>query len=61
MISIRFATPDDAAELLEIYRPYVMDTAISFEYEVPSVTEFRVRIENIQKKYGSSCIPVGKN
>lgn len=51
MISIRFATPDDAAELLEIYRPYVMDTAISFEYEVPSVTEFRGRIENIQKKY----------
>ena len=51
MISIRFAKPDDAVELLEIYRPYVMDTAISFEYEVPSVTEFRERIVNIQKKY----------
>ena len=51
MISIRFATPDDAAELLDIYRPYVTDTAITFEYEVPSVAEFRERIVNIQKKY----------
>ena len=35
----------DAEELLAIYAPYVEETAISFEYEVPSVDEFRNRIE----------------
>ena len=29
---IRLARPDDAAALLEIYAPYVRDTAITFEY-----------------------------
>lgn len=44
-ISVRSATPADAASLLAIYRPYVLDTAISFELEPPSVEEFRSRIE----------------
>lgn len=48
---IRTATLDDAEELLKIYAPYVEDTAISFEYEVPTVDEFRSRIENTLKKY----------
>ena len=50
-MEIREAGITDAKELLEIYRPYVEDTAISFEYEVPSVEEFQGRIENILKKY----------
>ena len=37
---IRTVTEKDAHELLEIYRPYVEDTAITFEYDVPSVEEF---------------------
>lgn len=41
----------DAEELLTIYAPYVEETAISFEYEVPSVDEFRNRIEQISAKY----------
>lgn len=49
--SIRPATPDDAKELLAIYVPYVTDTVISFEYEVPGEEEFRQRIENTLKKY----------
>ena len=45
MITIRTADPDnDAAALVEIYRPYVEKTAISFEYTTPSVEEFRERI-----------------
>ena len=44
-------TVDDAAELLSIYAGYVTDTAISFEYEVPSLAEFTQRIVNIRKKY----------
>ena len=40
-VMIRLATPEDAAEILKIYAPYVENTAISFEYEVPSEEEFR--------------------
>ena len=42
-ITIRPATPDDAEALLSIYAPYVEQTAITFEYEVPSVEEGKVR------------------
>ena len=49
--TIRIATPEDAAEILKIYAPYVEDTAISFEYEVPSVDEFRDRIERTLERY----------
>ncbi len=48
---LRTVTPDDAEELLNIYAPYVKNTAISFEYDVPSVEEFRERIINTAKKY----------
>lgn len=37
----------DSEELLKIYAPYVKDTAISFEYEIPSLIDFQNRIENI--------------
>ncbi len=50
-IIIRTALPEDAPALLDIYAPYVEKTAISFEYDVPSVDEFRERIENILQKY----------
>ena len=42
---IRPARVDDAGELLAIYAPFVTDTTVSFETEVPSVEEFRARIE----------------
>lgn len=42
---------EDAEELLEIYAPYVEKTAISFEYDIPSVDEFRNRIDDISAKY----------
>jgi hypothetical protein len=50
-MEIQNVTIEDAEELLDIYAPYVKDTAITFEYEVPSVEEFRKRIRNILKKY----------
>lgn len=50
-IIIRTATLDDANVLLDIYRPYVEKTAITFEYDVPTVEEFRSRIEKTLKKY----------
>ena len=50
MSYIRNVELSDAEVLVEIYRPYVENTAISFECETPSVDEFRSRIENISKK-----------
>ena len=50
-IHIRTASPDDAAALLAIYAPYVRETAITFEYEVPSTEEFARRITHTLEKY----------
>ena len=48
---IRTVRLDDAEELLRIYSYYVENTAITFEYNVPTVDEFRKRIETITEKY----------
>lgn len=48
---IRTARLEDAERLREIYSYYVTDTAISFEYEVPTVEEFRERIRKTLEKY----------
>lgn len=48
---IRVATIADAKALLEIYAPYVTDTAITFEYTVPSLKEFEERISHVLGKY----------
>lgn len=50
-MQIRIATTEDAVAIREIYAPYVMQTAVSFEYEVPSVQEFEKRISNTLKEY----------
>ena len=47
----RIATPDDVPALLAIYAPYVEQTAISFEYDVPSLEEFRRRIADFSRTY----------
>jgi len=44
MVIIRSATEDDARALLEIYRPIVERTAISFETEPPTQAQFAERI-----------------
>lgn len=48
---IRAAEPEDAEGLLEIYAPYVEETAITFEYDVPSVEEFQRRIAGVLARY----------
>ena len=48
---IRFANPDDAGRILEIYAPYITDAVISFEYDVPSLADFTARVERISSKY----------
>lgn len=48
---IETAAPENAPELLKIYAPYVTDTAITFEYEVPTQRQFAQRIEKTLLKY----------
>ncbi len=50
-LRIRAASADDAAELVSIYAPYVKHTAITFEYEVPTVEEFGERIKKTLAGY----------
>ena len=49
--TIRKASVIDAAAILAIYAPYVEETAITFEYTVPTLSEFKERIRNVLKKY----------
>jgi phosphinothricin acetyltransferase len=42
---VRPGTLHDAQALLEIYRPYVERTTVSFELEAPTPAEFAARIE----------------
>lgn len=50
-IKLRVVKPEYADELLKIYSYYVKNTAISFEYDVPTVEEFTERINNITINY----------
>lgn len=50
-VQLRVATPEDAAALAEIYAPYVRETAITFEYAVPSAAEFAGRIAHTLEKF----------
>lgn len=50
-VTIRMATESDAKEIQRIYSPYVTDTAITFEYEVPSVDEISQRIRETLRTY----------
>ena len=51
MIKLRIATPHDGAALADIYRYYVTDTAVSFEYQAPDAAEFSSRISHKLEKY----------
>ena len=48
---IRIATTEDAGEIQKIYAPYVENTAITFEYDVPDVREMRHRIALTLEEY----------
>lgn len=50
-VNIRVATVADVPALLKIYTPYVEETAITFDYEVPTIEEFTEKIEHLLKKY----------
>ena len=50
-LTIRKAEIGDAQRILDIYAHYVRSTAITFEYDVPTLEAFLARMENTMKKY----------
>src|ERR1700752_1310105 len=49
--NIRLVKEADYAGMLEVYKPNVLHTSITFEYEVPSLEEYSKRISNIITHY----------
>lgn len=49
--TIRLAGESDCPSILQIYAPYITDTFITFECQIPTITEFSKRMANIQRKY----------
>lgn len=48
---IRYARLEDVSRMLEIYACYVRQTAISFEYDPPTLEEFSARFDRITRRY----------
>jgi len=48
---LRLATPDDARQIAEIYKPYVEMTTVTFETTAPTVQEMQSRIERISENF----------
>ena len=48
---IRMATQADVPAILDIYGPYVLHTAVSFEYSVPTLEEFTERFRTITAQF----------
>lgn len=57
---MRLAVISDSEKILKIYAPYITDTIISFETEVPTITEFSDRIETISKQYPFLVYEIGE-
>ena len=48
---VRMACPDDGPALAKIYRPYVLKTSVTFEYEPPDGAEMSRRISQFYPKF----------
>ncbi len=49
--TIRMATLEDARDIYAIYEPYILNTAITFEYVPVSVEEFRNRMKKVLEQF----------
>lgn len=59
-VIIRPAKLEDMVSVQKIYAPYVLNTAITFEYDVPSVAEFENRYKTISRKHPFLVASVNK-
>ena len=49
-VEIRLAEKTDVKDILKIYAPFVLNTSVSFEEEVPSAEGFWKRMEQVLNK-----------
>ncbi len=56
--TVREARAADAEALIEIYRPHIEESSVSFELEVPSAAEMRARIADYSR-YGWLVYEIG--
>ena len=49
--TVRPVTAQDSDEILTVYEPYITDTVLTFEYDVPSKEAFRQRVEGVLEGY----------
>lgn len=50
-MEIRVVKIEDAKAIRDIYAPYVLNTTITFEYEVPTIEEMENRIKKTLEHY----------
>ena len=48
---LRIATETDVPAILEIYRPYILNSTVTFEYTVPTEEEFLQRFRDITAQF----------
>jgi phosphinothricin acetyltransferase len=53
------AQPEDAQKILDIYAPYVTDTAITFVSTLPTVEDIRRKMIDIKKRYPYLVCTIG--
>ncbi|MDR1920772.1 MAG: GNAT family N-acetyltransferase [Candidatus Adiutrix sp.] len=51
VVSLKAAAETDVPAMLAIYAPLVLNSSVSFEYEAPSLAEFRERFRRISGRY----------
>ena len=50
-MQIRLIADADAQAVLNVYAPYVISTSITFEYDVPTLEDFKHRIKLVIEDY----------
>lgn len=51
MMILQLIKEEDVAEVLEIYTSYILNTAITYEYEVPVLESFSERVSHYTEQY----------
>lgn len=51
MLNIRTPLASDMQAMLNLYAPYILDTVISFEIEVPTLKQFCQRVQDVMSQY----------
>lgn len=50
-MKLRLIKETDVKDVLGIYKPFIKNTPITFEYTVPSIKKFRKRVEHVTAKH----------